>query len=201
MRLYDKRIGMALTGSFCMYDKIYEEMKHLVEEGAQVTPIFSNNAKSIDSRFGKAEDFLKKAIEITGKQPILSVPEAEPIGPKNMLDILLIAPCTGNTLAKFANGITDSPVLMAAKSHLRNNRPLVISLSSNDSLSMNLKNIGVLMNTKNVYFVPFGQDNCVGKPNSMIAHTDLIIATLEEALEGRQLQPVIYSPINQCFSR
>lgn len=201
MRLYDKRIGMALTGSFCMYEKVYMEMKHLVEEGAQITPIFSNNAKSIDSRFGKAEDFLKRAEEITGNKPILSIQEAEPIGPKNMLDILLISPCTGNTLAKFANGITDSPVLMAAKSHLRNNRPLVISLSSNDSLSMNLKNVGVLMNTKHVYFVPFGQDNCVGKPNSMIAHTDLIVTTLEEALEGKQLQPVILSPINQCFSR
>lgn len=201
MRLYDKRIGMALTGSFCMYEKIYVEMKHLVEEGAKVTPIFSNQAKSIDSRFGKAEDFLKKAEEITGKKPILTIPEAEPIGPKNLLDILLIAPCTGNTLAKFANGITDSPVLMAAKSHLRNNRPLVISLSSNDSLSMNLKNIGLLMNTKNVYFVPFGQDSCVGKPNSMIAHTDLILATLEEALEGKQIQPVILSPIHQCFGR
>lgn len=201
MRLYDKKIGIALTGSFCMYEKIYVEMKHLVEEGAQIIPIFSNNAKSIDSRFGKAEDFLKRAEEITGNKPILSIQEAEPIGPKNMLDILLIAPCTGNTLAKFANGITDSPVLMAAKSHLRNNRPLVISLSSNDSLSMNLKNVGVLMNTKHVYFVPFGQDNCVGKPNSMIAHTDLIVTTLEEALEGKQLQPVILSPINQCFSR
>jgi len=200
MKLNDKRIGMALTGSFCMYEKIYREMKHLVEEGAQVIPIFSNNAKSIDSRFGKAEDFLKKAVEITGNKPILTIPEAEPIGPKNMVDILLIAPCTGNTLAKFANGITDSPVLMAAKSHLRNNRPLVISLSSNDSLSMNLKNIGVLMNTKHVYFVPFGQDNCLGKPNSMIAHTELIVPTLEEALEGKQLQPVIHSPINQCFN-
>jgi len=201
MRVYDKRIGMALTGSFCMYEKIFVEMKHLVEEGAQVTPIFSYHAKSIDSRFGKAEDFLKRAENITGKKPILTIPEAEPIGPKNLLDILLIAPCTGNTLAKFANGMTDSPVLMAAKSHLRNNRPVVISLSSNDSLSMNLKNIGVLMNTKNIYFVPFGQDNCEGKPNSMIAHTDLILTTLEEALEGKQVQPVILSPIYQCFGR
>ena len=108
MRLYDKRIGMALTGSFCMYEKIYMEMKHLVEEGAKVTPIFSNQAKSIDSRFGKAADFLKRAEEITGNKPILTIPEAEPIGPKNLLDIILIAPCTGNTLAKFANGITDS---------------------------------------------------------------------------------------------
>lgn len=201
MRLEKKRVGMALTGSFCMYHKIWIEMENLVKEGAEVTPIFSNSAKSIDSRFGKAEDFLKKAEEITGRKPILTIPEAEPIGPKNLLDILVIAPCTGNTLAKFANGITDSPVLMAAKSHLRNNRPLVISLSSNDSLSMNLKNIGLLMNTKNVYFVPFGQDNCVGKPNSMIAHTDLIVSTLEEALEGRQLQPVIFSPIHQCFEK
>ena len=124
----------------------------------------------------------------------MTIPEAEPIGPKSMLDILVIAPCTGNTLSKLANGISDTPVLMAAKSHLRNNRPLVISLSTNDALGMNLKNIGILLNTKNIYFVPFGQDNYEKKPNSMIAHVELLPETIKHALMGQQLQPVIRSP-------
>lgn len=137
---------------------------------------------------------LEKAKHLTGKKPITTIPDAEPIGPKSMLDILVIAPCTGNTLSKLANGISDTPVLMAAKSHLRNNRPLVISLSTNDALGMNLKNIGILLNTKNIYFVPFGQDNYDKKPNSMIAHTSLLNETIEYALAGKQLQPVIRSP-------
>ena len=116
------------------------------------------------------------------------------MGPKSMLDLLIIAPCTGNTLSKLANGISDTPVLMAAKAHLRNNRPLVIFLSTNDALGMNLKNIGILLNTKNIFFVPFGQDNYLSKPNSMIAHVDLIEDTIEKALGGRQIQPVIKSP-------
>lgn len=131
--------------------------------------------------------------EITGKKPILTIPEAEPIGPKSMLDLLVIAPCTGNTLSKLANGISDSPALMACKSHLRNNKPVVISLSTNDALGMNLKNIGILLNTKNIYFVPFGQDNYKTKPNSMIAHVGLLNETIRQALAHRQLQPVIQS--------
>jgi dipicolinate synthase subunit B len=201
VKLFDKKIGVAMTGSFCTYEKIWQELSNLVAEGAKVRTVFSYNAQTLDSRFGKAEDFLKKAEEITGQSPITTIVQAEPIGPKGLFDIMVIAPCTGNTLAKLATGITDSPVLMAAKSHLRNNRPVVICLSSNDSLSMNLKNVGLLMNTKNIYFVPFGQDNCVGKPNSMVAHTELIIKTLEEALEGKQIQPVIDSPISESFAR
>ena len=122
---------------------------------------------------------------------MMTIAEAEPIGPKALLDILVILPCTGNTLAKLANGITDSPVLMAAKAHLRNNRPLLLSLSTNDALGMNMKNIGLLLNSKNIYFIPFGQDNPEKKPNSMIAHTELLIPSLESALEGQQLQPII----------
>lgn len=191
MTLAGCNVGVALTGSFCTYDKIFTELEHLVTEKANVTTIFSNSSQTIDSRFGNAKDFMDKALILTGNIPITTIKDAEPIGPKNLLDILIIAPCTGNTLAKLATGITDSPVLMAAKAHLRNNKPLVISLSSNDSLSINLKNIGILLNSKNIFFVPFGQDNYKSKPNSMIAHTELIIPTLLGALEGKQLQPVI----------
>lgn len=190
----DKNIGIALTGSYCTYEKIFEAIENLTHTGANLFSIFSDRASSTDSRFGECKDFLQKAEELTGKKPIVTIPDAEPIGPKSMLDILVIAPCTGNTLSKLANGISDTPVLMAAKSHLRNNRPLVISLSTNDALGMNLKNIGILLNTKNIYFVPFGQDNYEKKPNSMIAHVELLPETIEFALKGRQLQPVIRSP-------
>ncbi len=191
---HDKTIGVAVTGSFCTYKNVFEELDRLAQTGASLYTIFSDNAYKTDSRFGKAETFLQKAKEITGREPITTIPDAEPIGPKALFDILLIAPCTGNTLSKLANGISDTPVLMAAKAHLRNNKPLVISLSTNDALGMNLKNIGILLNTKNIYFVPFGQDNYLKKPNSMIAHTNLIPETIEQALLGKQIQPVIRSP-------
>ncbi len=191
---HDKNIGIAVTGSFCTFQQIFTELEQLAQTGASLYTIFSDNAHLTDSRFGKAETFLEKARAITGREPITTIPDAEPIGPKALFDILLIAPCTGNTLSKLANGISDTPVLMAAKAHLRNNRPLVISLSTNDALGMNLKNIGILLNTKNIYFVPFGQDNYRKKPNSMIAHTELIPQTIEQALLGKQIQPVIRSP-------
>lgn len=191
MNLENITVGIALTGSFCTFDNIFFEIGNIVKEKAKVITIFSTNSSTIDTRFGNSKDFIDKAYLLTGQKPIMTIKEAEPIGPKNLLDILIIAPCTGNTLAKLATGITDSPVLMAAKAHLRNNKPLVISLSSNDALSMNLKNIGILLNTKNIYFVPFGQDNYKEKPNSMISQTNLIIPTLISALEGKQIQPVI----------
>ncbi len=191
MSLKGKRVGVALTGSFCTYEKVFQELKKLTDEGALVQTIFSNAAGTIDSRFGKAEDFIKKAEEITRQKPMLTIPEAEPIGPDSLLDILVLFPCTGNTIAKLANGITDTPALMAAKAHLRNNKPLLISISTNDALGMNMKNIGLLLNAKNIYFVPFGQDNPEKKPNSMIAHTELLIPSLEAALHGRQYQPII----------
>ena len=191
MSLSGKKIGVAITGSFCTYEKVFEELQKLTEEGAFVQTIFSDAAQSIDSRFGKAEDFIKKAEKITGNPPIMTISDAEPIGPGSLLDILVILPCTGNTIAKLANGITDTPVLMAAKAHLRNNKPLLISVSTNDALGMNMKNIGLLLNAKNIYFIPFGQDNPHKKPNSMIAHTNLLLPSLKAALEGRQYQPVI----------
>ncbi|MCM1246003.1 MAG: dipicolinate synthase subunit B [Roseburia sp.] len=192
--LSNKNIGVAITGSYCTYEKVFTELKRLAETGADLYPIFSDHASTTDSRFGKCDDFLKRAEEITGKKPITTIPDAEPIGPNALFDILVIAPCTGNTLSKLANGISDTPVLMAAKAHLRNNRPLVVALSTNDALGMNLKNIGILLNTKNIYFIPFGQDNYKSKPNSMIAHIEFLTDTIEQALKGRQLQPVIQSP-------
>ena len=191
MSLEGKHIGVAFTGSFCTYENVFTELKKLVEQGATVQTIFSNASQSLDSRFGNASDFVKKAEEITGIKPMLTIPPAEPIGPGGLLDILVIFPCTGNTIAKLANGITDTPVLMAAKAHLRNNKPLLISISTNDALGINMKNIGMLLNSKNIYFIPFGQDNPAKKPNSMIAHTQLLIPSLEAALSGRQYQPVI----------
>lgn len=191
MLLKGKRVGVAFTGSFCTYEKVFEELAKLTGEGAIVQTIFSHTAGTMDSRFGKAEDFVKKAEEITGNRPMLTISEAEPIGPGSLLDILVLFPCTGNTIAKLANGITDTPVLMAAKAHLRNNKPLLISISTNDALGLNMKNIGLLLNSKNIYFIPFGQDNPQKKPNSMVAHTELLIPSLEAALEGRQYQPII----------
>ena len=191
MSIKGKHIGAAITGSFCTFDKLFEELQKLSDAGAHIHPIFSDSAGTINSRFGNAEDFIKKIQEICGRPPILSIPEAEPIGPGNLLDALILFPCTGNTIAKLANGITDTPALMAAKAHLRNNKPLLISISTNDALGMNMKNIGLLINAKNIYFVPFGQDNPKAKPNSMIAHTELLIPSLEAALQGRQYQPVI----------
>lgn len=194
MTLNQKNIGFALTGSFCTYDKVFLQIEKLVKEKANVVPIFSNFSQMTDTRFGKAKDFFDRAKSITGNDPVTTIVEAERIGPNHMLDLVIIAPCTGNSLAKLANGITDSPVLMAAKSHLRNEKPVVVAVSTNDSLGANLKNIGLLMNAKNLYFVPFGQDNYKMKPKSMVANFELIIPTLEAALDGKQLQPVILAP-------
>lgn len=195
MNLRGKNVGVAFTGSYCTFDKIYPEIERLQNEGANVYTIFSERSQTTDTRFGKAQDFLQRARDLTGNEPITTIVEAERLGPSNTLDIIVIAPCTGNTLAKMANAITDSAVLMAAKGLLRNGRPLVIAVSTNDALSNNLKNIGLLINAKNVYFVPLGQDNYKGKPNSMVAHFDLILPTLEEALDGRQLQPIMLAPL------
>lgn len=191
MSLKGKTIGVAFTGSFCTFDKAFTELQKLTDQGALVQTIFSDTASSIDSRFGRAKGFVERAEEITGVKPMLTISQAEPIGPGSLLDILVLFPCTGNTMAKLANGITDTPVLMSAKAHLRNNKPLLISISTNDALGMNMKNIGLLLNAKNIYFIPFGQDNPKQKPNSMIAHTELLIPSIEAALEGRQYQPVI----------
>ncbi|MBO5292082.1 MAG: dipicolinate synthase subunit B [Lachnospiraceae bacterium] len=193
MNLHGKTIGVALTGSFCTYGKIWGELEKLKEEGAQLIFILSENAASIESRFGTPMDCLNRLQTLTDTPPILTIEAAEPIGPKALLDILVIFPCTGNTAAKLACGITDTPVLMAAKAHLRNERPLLLSLSTNDALGMNMKNIGLLLNTRHIYFVPFGQDDPLKKPNSMTAHTKLLIPSLEAALDEKQYQPVILS--------
>ena len=186
-----KRLGFALCGSFCTFKKVLSEMEKLAEI-YDITPIMSEGASSINSRFGKAEDFIRRITEICGKEPITTIAGAEPIGPKALLDVLLIEPCTGNTLGKLANGITDTAVTMAAKAHLRNGRPLVIAVSTNDALGASARNIGTLMNAKNVYFVPMGQDSPEGKPASMVAHFEKSAETIESALLGKQLQPLIY---------
>ena len=191
MEVRGKKIGIAMSGSFCTFDKIFGEMEHLAEEGAEIYPILSDAAQQITSRFGTPEEYKKRVESIAGREPVMSIEGAEPIGPKGYLDVLAIVPCTGNTAAKLANGITDSPVLMAAKAHLRNNKPLVIFISTNDGLGMNLKNIGLLLNTKNIYFVPFGQDDWKKKPNSLVAHPDRLLPTLEMALEHKQIQPLL----------
>lgn len=191
MKLKGLKIGVAFTGSFCTFAAAIQELKALKEEGAELYPILSFQSQNIDSRFGTAEGFRKQIEEICGREAMDSIETAEPIGPKGFLDLLIILPCTGNTLAKLSCGITDSPVLMAAKAHLRNEKPLLLSISTNDALSMNFKNIGLLMNVKHIYFVPFGQDAPEKKHHSMIAHLDRLIPAAEEALEGRQLQPVI----------
>lgn len=194
MSLENKKIGIAFTGSFCTYDSTFKELKKLVDAGADVQTIFSNASQTINSRFGKAEEFMILAEELTGNKPILTIEGAEPIGPGNLFDIMVILPCTGNTIAKLANGITDTPVLMGAKAHLRNEKPLLISVSTNDALGMNMKNIGLLLNAKHIFFIPFGQDNPVKKPSSMIAHVELLVPSIEHALEGKQYQPIIRSP-------
>ncbi len=191
MSFKDMKIGFALTGSFCTFTRILEVMENLSEEGADIHPIFSKNVSEMDSRFWKSREFIAKVQEITGRQGIFTIQEAEPIGPKGYLDVMVIAPCTGNTMAKLAAGITDTPVLMAAKAHLRNEKPLIIAVSTNDALGMNLKNIGLLMNTKNIYFVPFGQDDYKKKPLSLVAHMEEIPATVEAALNRKQVQPVV----------
>ena len=191
MSLSGKKIGVAFTGSFCTYSRIFEELEVLQKEGAVIQTIFSDSAQSIDSRFGTSKSFLKKAEEITGIPPILTIKDAEPIGPKSLLDLLVIFPCTGNTLAKLANGITDTPALMAAKAHLRNDKPLLLSVSTNDALGLNMKNIGLLINAKNIFFIPFGQDNPVKKPTSLISHPELLIPSIESALNKQQIQPLI----------
>ena len=183
-------IGFALCGSFCTYERVFPMMRHLAENH-KVTPIFSRAAATLDSRFGTAAEFLARAEEICGAPPLLTIPDVEPVGPKKLFDILIIAPCTGNTLAKLSHSIADGPVTMAAKSHLRNGRPILVAVSTNDALSGAAENIGRLLNRKHYYFVPFGQDDPVNKPNSMVAHFEMIPQAMEVALEGRQIQPII----------
>ena len=187
------KIGLCITGSFCTLKNIIEVLKTLVTAGHDIMPIFSYNVSTLDTRFYKAKDFENDIIAITGKAPIKTIVDAEPMGTSKSVDLLLVAPCTGNTLSKIAHGITDTPVTMAVKATLRNNKPVVISVSSNDALGANARNIGTLLNTRNIFFVPFGQDDSTKKPNSLIADTSLILPTCEKAMEGKQLQPLFFS--------
>ena len=183
-------IGFALCGSFCTYSEVFPVMTALAREHT-VIPILSEAASTVDSRFGTAQEHLRLAREICDREPLCSITDVEPIGPKKLLDVLVIAPCTGNTLAKLAHSIADGPVTMAAKSHLRNGRPVVIALSTNDGLAGAAENIGKLLGKKNIYFVPFGQDDPANKPTSMIADFAQIPQTLEAALKSRQIQPIL----------
>lgn len=187
----DLTVGFALTGSFCTVERVLPQMEKLVEMGADIIPVISYAMDTTDTRFGTAQGWKKRIREISGKDPIATIEEAEPIGPKALLDVLVVAPCTGNTLAKLAHAVTDTPVLMACKAHLRNERPVVLSIATNDGLSANAQNIGMLLCRKHVYFVPFGQDDPGKKCNSLVANAELIPDTVELALVGRQIQPVL----------
>ncbi|SFU75870.1 dipicolinate synthase subunit B [Alicyclobacillus macrosporangiidus] len=191
MELTGKTIGFAVTGSHCTYEEVFPAIRRLVELGVQVVPIFSNTVLEVSTRFGEAGVWAEKIEEVTGRQAITTIPEAEPLGPSKLLDALVIAPCTGNTLSRLANAATDSAVLMAAKATLRNDRPVVIAISTNDGLGLNLFNIAKLINMKNIFFVPFGQDAPHVKMNSLVSSMSLIPATCEAALEKRQLQPLL----------
>jgi len=191
MTIEGKKIGFAVCGSFCTFSKVMPQVKCLVDMGAEVYPIMSEISYSTDTRFGKAEDFRRYLEDTTKNKIINSIKMAEPIGPKAYLDALVIAPCTGNTLAKIANSVTDSTVSMAAKANLRNERPLIFAVSTNDGLGANAKNIGVLLSRQNVYFVPFGQDDCIGKPQSLVADMSKIPSAIIEALSHKQIQPIL----------
>ena len=184
-------VGFALTGSYCTFSKVIPEIKNVVDAGFDVVPIISENAGNTDTRFGNCKKIIEDIENITGKKIIMSVKDAEPIGPKNLLDALVIAPCTGNTLGKLASGITDTSVTMAAKAILRNEKPVVIAVSTNDGLAGSAQNIGKLLNSKNIYFVPFGQDDCKNKPRSTVAFMNMIVPSLKEALTLKQIQPII----------
>lgn len=191
MSLQGVRIGVVVTASHCTFKKVFPEIRKLAAENAELYPVVSNSAFSNDTRFGPGSYWCQELMDIAKRPLITTIVEAEPIGPKKMLDVLLVAPCTGNSIAKLTRGITDTPALMAVKAQLRNQRPVVIAISSNDGLGLNAGNIAVLLNTKNIFVVPFGQDDPFEKPNSLVSHCDLIVDALRLALVGKQLQPLI----------
>lgn len=187
-------IGFAMTGSFCTYAKVFPVFEQLSQKFDRVIGIMSGCAAETDTRFGEAEAFVNRLWELSGGHVLTTIPEVEPVGPQKLLDVLVVAPCTGNTVAKLASGITDTTVTMACKSHLRNGRPLVLAIATNDGLGANAENIGKLLIRKNVFFVPFGQDDPVNKPNSLVADFTMMPEAVHAALEGRQLQPVLCFP-------
>ena len=187
----ETRVGFALTGSFCTLDNALRAMEETAASYPNILPILSETTAATDTRFGRAEAFRQRAETACGRRAMTSIPEVEPIGPKGLLDVLVIAPCTGNTLAKMAAGVTDSSVTMAAKAHLRNGRPVLLGISTNDGLAVSLRNLGELNCRKNIYLIPFRQDNPLQKPNSLVADMSQIPAAIEAAMEHRQLQPVL----------
>jgi len=189
--LEGKRIGIGFTGSHHSHQDVFPQIEKLVAEKAEVIPIISNTVKQTDTKFGKANEHIEKIESITNKRVISTIPEAEPLGPKNPLDCMVIAPLTGNSLSKLANALTDSPVLMAAKATLRNQRPVVLGVTTNDALGLNGVNLMKLMNSKYIYFIPFGQDNPFKKPNSLVATWDFLTDTVKLSLKQKQLQPII----------
>lgn len=191
MNIEGKRIGFVMTGSFCTFRKTIDELKKIVKLGAKVIPIMSENSYTMDTKFGKAKDFINEVEDITGTKILHTIQEVEPIGPKDMLDILVVAPATGNTMAKLANDIIDNSATMAVKSHLRRERPVVIAISTNNGLSGAGENIGKLFNRKHYYFVPFRQDNPITKPRSIVFDPSYLIKTIEYALDGEQIQPIL----------
>ena len=193
MKLQGIRIGFAVTGSFCTFAQAFSQAEYLTSQGAQLIPIFSEHAASISTRFGTAQAHVRRLEEICGRSAILTIEDAEPIGPKNMTDIMAVVPCTANTAAKLALSITDGVVTMAVKSHLRGGKPVVLALASNDALAGSLKNIGALANMRNYYFVPLRQDDVAKKPNSLVADFSRTAETIEAALDGIQLQPSVAS--------
>jgi dipicolinate synthase subunit B len=191
MSLEGKTIGFGLTGSHCTHDEVLPQIECLVALGANVIPIMSHTVATVDSRFGTAEDWKRKVREITGREAFTTIQETEPIGPSKMLDCYVVAPCTGNSLARLANALTDGPVLMAAKAQMRNHRPVVLAISTNDALGLNAANLAKLLAAKDIYFVPFGQDAPEKKPKSCVSRMDLIPDTCLAAIEGTQLQPIL----------
>lgn len=191
MNLSGKRIGFVITGSFCTFRKTIDELKKIVSLNANVIPIMSEHSYTMDTKFGKAEDFINEIEEITGNKILHTIQEVEPLGPKDMLDIIVVAPATGNTIAKLANDIIDGTAPMAVKSHLRRERPVVIAISTNNGLSGAAENIGKLLNRKHYYFVPFRQDNPITKPSSIVFDCSYLIKTIEYALDNEQIQPIL----------
>jgi len=196
MNWQGKTVGYALSGSHCTFAEVMPQIQRFIDLGANVVPIVTNTIMTTDTRFGTSENWLKQLKDITGNDIISTIVEAEPLGPSKKLDVVVIAPCTGNTTSKLANAQTDSAVLMAAKAQMRNQKPVVLAISTNDGLGLNAANIAKLINAKNIYFVPFGQDNPQQKPNSLVARMDLIVEACEAAIEGRQLQPMIIERFN-----
>ncbi|NLV91943.1 MAG: dipicolinate synthase subunit B [Firmicutes bacterium] len=192
MLLKGLRVGFGFTGAYCVFDQVFPQLERVVAEGATVIPLVSYHTAVTNSRYGTAEEFLKRMKEITGNEVIKTIEDAELVNKQGEpLDVLVIAPATGSTLSKMADGDSDTPILMMAKEMFRNNRPVVLGIATNDGLGLSAKNIGILLSTKNVYFIPFGQDDPFGKPNSLVARFDLMVPTIVEALKKEQLQPVL----------